>query len=85
VLTYTVVVTNNGTGAANNVVLTDPIPANTTYQAGTITYNAAARTDGGGDDNADYNATNPGQVTVDIGSLAAAGGTATVTFQVRID
>jgi uncharacterized repeat protein (TIGR01451 family) len=85
ILTYTVIVTNNGTGAANTVVLTDPIPANTTYQAGTITYNAAARTDGGSDDNADFNVTNAGQVTVSIGVLAASGGTATVTFQVQIN
>jgi uncharacterized repeat protein (TIGR01451 family) len=85
VLTYTVVVTNNGTGAANTVVLTDPIPTNTTYQAGTITYNAAARTDGADVDNADFNVTNAGQVTVSIGSLAAGGGTATVTFQVQIN
>ena len=85
ILTYTIVVTNNGSAAASTVVLTDPIPANTTYQAGTITYNAAARTDGGDADNADYNATNPGQITVAIGALAASGGTATVTFQVRIN
>lgn len=85
VLTYTVVVTNNGTGAANTVVLTDPIPANTTYQAGTITYNAAARSDGADADNADFNVTNAGQVTVAIGTLAAGGGTATVTFQVQIN
>jgi uncharacterized repeat protein (TIGR01451 family) len=85
VLTYTMVVTNNGTGPANAVVLTDPIPTNTTYQAGTITYNAAARTDGADVDNADYNATNPGGITVSIGVLASGGGTATVTFQVVID
>lgn len=84
-LTYTVVVTNNGTGAANTVVLTDPIPANTTYQAGSITINAAARTDGADADNADYNVTNPGFVTVTIGSLPGAGGTSTVTFQVHIN
>lgn len=85
ILTYTVVVTNNGTGVANAVVLTDPIPANTTYQAGTITYNAAARTDAADPDNADFNVTNAGQITVAIGTLAAAGGTATVTFQVQIN
>ena len=85
VLTYTIVVTNNGTAAANTVVLTDPIPANTTYQAGTITYNAAARTDGADGDNADYNVTNLGQITATIGALAASGGTATVTFQVKIN
>lgn len=84
-LTYTIVVTNNGTGGANSVVLTDPIPANTTYQAGTITFNAAARTDGADADNADYNVTNAGKVTVAVGSLAASGGTATVTFQVKIN
>lgn len=85
VLTYTMVVTNNGTGPANAVVLTDPIPTNTTYQAGTITYNAATRTDGADADNADHNITNPGEITVSIGVLAAGGGTATVTFQVVID
>jgi uncharacterized repeat protein (TIGR01451 family) len=84
-LTYTITVTNNGTGAANSVVLTDPIPTNTTYQTGTITYNAAARTDGADADNADYNVTNAGKVTVTVGTLAAGGGTATVTFQVNID
>ncbi|HEX4822851.1 MAG TPA: hypothetical protein VFV19_00915 [Candidatus Polarisedimenticolaceae bacterium] len=85
VLTYTVVVTNNGTSAASNVILTDPIPANTTYNAGTITYNAAARTDGADADNADYNVTNAGQITVNVGTLAASGGTATVTFRVHIN
>ncbi len=84
-LTYTVVVTNNGTGAANTVVMTDPIPTNTTYQAGTITYNAAARTDAADVDNADYNVTNAGKITVNVGALAAAGGTATITFQVKIN
>ena len=83
-LTYTVVVTNNGSGAANSVVLTDPIPASTTYQAATITFNAAARTDGADADNADYNVTNAGQVTVTIGTLGA-GASVTVTFQVKID
>jgi len=85
ILTYTIVVTNNGTAAASSVVLTDPIPANTTYQLGTITYNAAPRTDGLDGDNANYNITNPGQITVSVGALAATGGTATVTFQVQIN
>lgn len=85
VLTYTIVVTNNGTGAANTVVMTDPIPTNTTYQAASITYNAAARTDAADVDNADYNVSNVGKVTVNVGALAAAGGTATITFKVTIN
>jgi uncharacterized repeat protein (TIGR01451 family) len=71
-LTYTVVITNNGNGDALNIVLTDPIPANTTYVAG-----SASTTQGS------ITATAP--VTADIGTLAASGGTATVTFQVTID
>src|SRR3989442_11305988 len=35
-LTYTVIVTNTGTTAAANVVISDPIPANTTYLPGTL-------------------------------------------------
>lgn len=85
ILTYTIVVTNNGSAVANAVVLTDPIPAFTTYQAGTITYNAAGRSDGVDGDNADFNVTNPGQITVNVGALAASGGSATVTFQVQIN
>ena len=84
ILTYTVVITNGGTGQANGIVLTDPIPTNTTYQAGTITLDGAGKTDAAGDDEADYNVTNPGEITVNVGSLAA-GASATVTFQVQID
>jgi uncharacterized repeat protein (TIGR01451 family) len=84
VLTYTVVVANNGGADALNVVLTDPIPGFTTYQANTITLDAVGKTDADGDDEADFNVTNPGAITVNIGTLAA-GGSVTVTFQVQID
>jgi uncharacterized repeat protein (TIGR01451 family) len=83
-LTYTLVVTNGGTGAANSIVLTDGVPTNTTYVAGSITQDAATRTDAADADNADHNATNAGAVTVSVGTLAA-GGTTTITFQVTID
>jgi len=84
VLTYTIAVTNNGNADATSVVLTDPIPGFTTYQAGTITLDAVGKTDVDGDDEADYNVTNPGEITVSIGTLIP-GATATVTFQVQID
>ncbi len=83
-LTYTIVVANNGATDAVSVVLTDPVPANTTYVAGSITEDGNPRTDVGGDDSADYNVTNPNTVTVDIGTLAAAAST-TITFQVTIN
>jgi len=84
-LTYTVVITNNGAAGASAVVMSDPVPANTTYVAGSITQDAAAKTDVGGDDNADWNATAANTVTVDIGTLAGSGGSTTITFQVTID
>ena len=84
VLTYTMVVTNGGTGAASGVVLTDPRPANTTYVAGSITQDAASRTDVNLDDNADFGFTTPNAVTVNIGGLGATAST-TITFQVSIN
>jgi len=83
-LTYTVVITNNGTGNANNVVMTDPIPANTTYQVNSITQDAAARTDVADADNADYNVSNALQVTINLGTMAPTA-TTTITFQVQIN
>jgi uncharacterized repeat protein (TIGR01451 family) len=81
---YTLAVTNNGSADATSVVLVDDTPANTTYVAGTITLDGAPKTDINGDDEADYNATNPNSVTVTIPTLAV-GNTATITFDVTID
>lgn len=83
-LTYTIVVNNTGSGSALNVQLTDPIPTNTTYVGGSILQDSNPQTDGGGDDNADFNVTNAGQVTVSIGTLASSAST-TIEFSVVID
>ncbi len=83
-LTYTIVVTNNGTANASSVVLTDNVPANTTYVAGSLTLNGVSKTDAGGDDEGDHNATTPGAVTVDAGVLIPTA-TATISFQVVIN
>lgn len=45
VIQYQVTVTVSGNGTAENVQITDNIPANTTYVANSIRFNAAARTD----------------------------------------
>lgn len=84
VLTYTIVITNNGGADADNVVMTDPEPTNTTYQAGTIDQDGTGKTDATGDDNADFGGTTGGAVTVDVGTLAA-GASTTITFDVQID
>jgi uncharacterized repeat protein (TIGR01451 family) len=83
-LTYTMVVSNGGTGNATTVVLTDPIPTNTTYVGSSIRQDGTGRTDGADADSADYNITNPGKVTVNIGTLSP-GGSTTLDFRVTIN
>ncbi|WP_156131006.1 DUF11 domain-containing protein [Paenibacillus sp. FSL H7-0357] len=70
-LTYTIVVTNNGIVAVNNVVLVDPIPAGSQFVAGSVTVDDIARP-----------GANPGSGVV-IGTIAA-GASTTVTFKVQV-
>lgn len=71
IITYTIVVTNNGIVAVNNVVVIDPIPAGSQFVTGSVTVDGVARP-----------AANPGSGIV-IGSIAA-GASSTVTFQVQV-
>jgi uncharacterized repeat protein (TIGR01451 family) len=81
VITYSIVATISGAGSLANVVITDPIPAGTVYQAGSMTLEAAAQTDAvDGADNADFNGT---RVRVGAGNVPA-GQTRTVTFRTVI-
>jgi uncharacterized repeat protein (TIGR01451 family) len=86
-ITYTFVVTATGSGDAANVVVTDPIPANTTYVAGSMTLDAVAQTDASDapTDDADFSVSTPGAITVGLGTLPAGGPARTVTFAVTID
>src|SRR5207245_2298497 len=72
-LTYTLTVTDTGTTAATGVVISDPIPAGTTYLPGTLTSSDPTDVIIEG---------NPLQVQA--GTLAASGGSVTVTFKVQI-
>jgi uncharacterized repeat protein (TIGR01451 family) len=80
VVTYSIVATVSGSGALNNLVITDPIPAGTQYQAGSITFEAAAQTDAVDADAANYDGT---RISVAAGNVPA-GQTRTVTFKVLI-
>lgn len=71
-ITYTLVVTNNDTIPVDNVVVTDTAPAYTTYTVGTTTLNAAP-------------AVTEITAGVAVGTLAASGGTATITFEVVVN
>ncbi|HEY8121904.1 MAG TPA: hypothetical protein VII78_11350, partial [Myxococcota bacterium] len=86
-ITYTLIVTATGVGFANTTVLTDAIPANTTYVAGSMTRNAAALTDASDSpvDESDFGVTTAGAITVGLGNLPAGGPPETITFQATIN
>ena len=86
-ITYTLVVSVTGVGSADATVVTDAIPANTTYVAGSMTRNAASLTDAADApvDDADFGVTTAGAISVGLGSLPAGGPPETITFQVTIN
>jgi len=83
-IAYTVEYGNSGAANALSVQVVDYIPTNTTYEAGTIYLDTVLKTDGGPDDECDYNITNAGAVTCDVGTVAPAA-TGSVEFSVTID
>jgi uncharacterized repeat protein (TIGR01451 family) len=80
-LTYTVDVTNSGTGNATNVVIKDAIPANTTYVSGSLQIDTAGKTDNADLDNAQCDGAT---AQFNVGSVNS-GVTVIVQFQVTID
>ncbi|MFT3764888.1 MAG: DUF3344 domain-containing protein [Minicystis sp.] len=96
ILVYTITATNSGTDAAVNTVLTDPLPANVTYVAGSLQItggpNAGNKTDAIGDDQAEYDAaTKTIRVRLGTGANGTMGGslgigaTTTFTFKVQVN
>ncbi len=100
IVTYRLTAKNGGGGAAENVTLTDAIPAGTSYVPGSLKVvdgpNTGAKTDQTGDDQA-YADTSAGRVVFHLGNGASAtsGGNlpstaqvpdgTTVEFRVRVD
>lgn len=82
---YTITVTVAGSGTAASVVITDPIPANTTYTANTLKLNAVVLSAIADADAGDVGATTAGTVTVALGNLTSASAVQTITFDVVIN
>jgi uncharacterized repeat protein (TIGR01451 family) len=76
-LLYTIVITNTGNGDALAVVFTDTPGIHTTLVAGTVTTTQGTVTNG--------NQLGATSVTVDLGTLPATSGQATVSFTVKLD
>jgi uncharacterized repeat protein (TIGR01451 family) len=84
-ITYELSVIATGTGATNDVVVSDAIPLNTTYNPGTLMHNGSPVTDAVDSDPGDMGGTTPGAITVDLGDVAVGGPDQTITFTVTID
>lgn len=97
VLEYTIGIANTGNDGATQLVLTDPIPANTTYVPGSLVVatgaNAGAKTDAAGDDQANFATTPTNRVVFRLGAGAnaasggtlAAGQSTSVRFRVTVN
>lgn len=81
IITYSLVATVSGSGSLSNLTITDAVPSGTTYQAGSLTLDAAALSDGA---DADAGEVTSGNLTVRLGSVPA-GASRTVTFKVKVD
>jgi len=78
-LQYTITATNSGATPATGVVLTDAVPANTTYVANSVQMNGVAI-----GDTAPGVSPLPSGIGISGGTLAA-GGTTVVTFRVQVN
>jgi uncharacterized repeat protein (TIGR01451 family) len=83
-LEYTIDVVNSGTAVAQDVIFVDAIPEHCSFVPGSMMLNGAALTDAANDDAGDYNVTNPGAVTVNVGTISNEQGKNAVTFSFRV-
>ncbi len=82
VITYTLVATVTGSGTLTGLAVSDPVPADTSYNAESITLEGASLTDSDAD--ADAGSFDGSAIAVELGDIPG-GQTRTVTFQVTID
>lgn len=90
-LEYTLQLDNVGDDPADGVVVTDAIPANTSYVVGSLQIDGVPVTDAGGDDRGEL-ASSPDRIVARVGTGAGVagggrigvGGSSTVTFQVTV-
>ncbi len=81
-ITYQLVATIAGSGSLTNLVVSDDIPADTSYTAETISLEGVSLTDSDAD--ADAGSFDGTGIAVDLGTVPG-GQTRTITFQVTID
>ena len=71
--------------AGDTILITDPIPLNSTYTGGTLTLNGAPLTDEVDPPDTGSVGGAPVNVTVNLGDMTSASPVQTITFEVTID
>lgn len=84
-LSYSIAVTVTGTGTATAVLITDSIPVNTTYVAGSLLLNGTPLSDAVDADAGDVGGSTPNTVSVNLGDLDATSPVHTIMFNVIIN
>jgi len=85
IVRYQITVTVTGSGTAQNLVITDPIPAGTIYENASLELNTVALSDAADLDAGDFNSTLANGVAVDLGDVAGGSPDNVIEFNVMID
>ena len=80
-LTYTCTLTNSGSGVATQVVISDNVPANTTFESGTMKIESSTKTDVSDGDGA----THSGNAVIFEVPQLGPGGSTSISFQATIN
>ncbi|MBX7483006.1 hypothetical protein [Qipengyuania qiaonensis] len=80
-ITYTIRAEITGSGSVSDLVVTDAVPIDTSYVAGSLALDGATLTDGADGDRGTANASG---ISVDLGTVSA-GASRSITFDVTID
>lgn len=83
-ISYEIAATVTGTGAASSLLVSDPIPAATTYLPGSLTLDGAPLTDAADGDAGALRTSAPTRIEVALGTVAA-GTTHRIRFTVTVD
>lgn len=86
-LRYTLTVNIAGSSAIDNLVITDAIPANTTYNPNSISLDTVAQSDAADApvDFSDFNISNPGMITVDLSQGGALSIAPPASFEINFE
>ncbi len=70
-VTYLIHIDTNGIGTINDLIITDPTPADMTYKSGSTLLNNVAMTDSNDTDSTDFGFSNTDTVTINLGDISA--------------